>query len=293
MFKLFKNTFKTTNEGIILAIPLVFFMWLISLYINYSKEVVDTIPEMVLSGFTMLFMASAFCAGWFYMVKKSVEFSNKNFIFDKDKSSESLKLIQMLPVGIGKYFLTYVGVTLMFVGIALLMAAVMYTVSVPFIKSMNFSLAQMSTVLNSPQDTANFINNLPLEQIVILFKLDLLLMLIASLFSFLMLLWMPEVIYTKRNPFVALFTSIKKVFVKFPKSLLLFIYMTFLNLVISFVSTFAFVNPITYMVMMVLYFYFIVYIVVLLFSYYDKEFNIHEDAEVVETESDSDSRSDS
>lgn len=273
MFRLFKDTFKTTNEGIILATPLVLFMWLITLYISFSKEVVDTIPEVILSGVTMLFMTSAFCSGWFYMVKNCVEFSKKNFILDEDKASESLKLIQSLPVGIGKYFLKFVEVSIFFVCLALFMAYVFYTISIPFIREMNFSLAQMSTVLNSPQETANFLNTLPPEQLVALFKLNVLIMLVSSIFSFLVMLWMPEVIYRKIDPIIGMFTSIKKLFVKFWKSLILFLYVTFLNFVISFLSTFAFLHPIAYMIMMIIYFYFIVYVVVLLFSYYDREFN--------------------
>lgn len=289
MFKLFKDTFKSTNEGIILATPLILFLWVITLYISYSKEVVDTIPEMILSGITMLFMFSAFCSGWFYMVKKCVEFSKKDFILDEDKAHESLKLIQALPIGIGKYFLKYVGVCVMFLGMAMLIASITYSITVPFIQQMNFSLEQMSTVINSAQEATNFISTMPTDKMLILFKLNMILLGITSVFSFLLMLWMPEIIYTKRNPFIALFTSIKKLFVKFRKSIVLFIYISLCQFIISYLSTFALLHPIAYMIMMIVYFYFIVYIVVLIFSYYDKEFNDNDQ----ETESSSDSRSDS
>lgn len=289
MFKLFKDTFKSTNEGIILATPLILFLWVITLYISYSKEVVDTIPEMILSGITMLFMFSAFCSGWFYMVKKCVEFSKKDFILDEDKAHESLKLIQALPIGIGKYFLKYVGVCVMFLGMAMVIASITYSITVPFIQQMNFSLEQMSTVINSAQEATNFISTMPTDKMLILFKLNMILLGITSVFSFLLMLWMPEIIYTKRNPFIALFTSIKKLFVKFRKSIVLFIYISLCQFIISYLSTFALLHPIAYMIMMIVYFYFIVYIVVLIFSYYDKEFNDNDQ----ETESSSDSRSDS
>lgn len=288
MFKLFKDTFKSTNEGIILATPLILFLWVITLYISYSKEVVDTIPEMILSGITMLFMFSAFCSGWFYMVKKCVEFSKKNFILDEDKAHESLKLIQALPIGIGKYFLKYVGVCVMFLGMAMLIASITYSITVPFIQQMNFSLEQMSTVINSAQEATNFISTMPTDKMLILFKLNMILLGITSVFSFLLMLWMPEIIYTKRNPFIALFTSIKKLFVKFRKSIVLFIYISLCQFIISYLSTFALLHPIAYMIMMIVYFYFIVYIVVLIFSYYDKEFNNNDE----QTENSGDSRSD-
>lgn len=289
MFKLFKDTFKSTNEGIILATPLILFLWLITLYISYSKEVVDTLPEMILSGITMLFMFSAFCSGWFYMVKKCVEFSKKDFILDEDKAHESLKLIQALPIGIGKYFLKYVGVCVMFLGMAMILASITYSITIPFIQQMNFSIEQMSTAINSAQEAANFISTMPTDKMLILFKLNMILLGITSLFSFLLMLWMPEIIYTDRNPLVALFTSIKKLFIKFWKSIGLFVYITMCQFVISYLSTFALLHPLAYMIMMIIYFYFIVYVVVLIFSYYDKEFNNNDE----QTENSGDSRSDS
>ena len=289
MFKLFRDSFRATNEGIILATPLVLFMWLISLYIMYSKEVVDTIPEFILSAVTILFMTSAFCSGWFYMAKKCVEFSKKNFILDKDKASESLNLIQAFPVGIGKYFLTYIIVSVMFILGVLLVSVITYHISLPFIREINFSMSQMNTVINSSQELINFFNSLSPEQLGALLKLNFCFACTTSLFLFFIMLWMPEIIYRDKNPIIALFTSIYKLFVKFGKSLLLFIYINFLNISISFLSTFAFLHPIAYMIMTIIYFYFIVYVIVLIFSYYDEEFNKPEE---IETQSDSDSRSD-
>lgn len=56
--------------------------------------------------------------------------------------------------------------------------------------------------------------------------------------------------------------------------------MTFLNLIISFASTFAMLNIIIYMIMMIVYFYFMVYIIVLIFSYYDSEFNREDEGNI-------------
>ena len=167
----------------------------------------------------------------------------------------------------------------------------MYLVSVPFIKNINFSFAQMETVLNSPQEMVNFLNALPPEQLIALFNLNIILMSVTSLFSFLIMLWIPEIIYRCINPLLALFTSIKKIFLKFWKSLILFLYVTLINFVISFFSTFAFTHPIVYMLLMILYFYFIVYVVVLIFLYYDREFK--DECEVQEIQDNSDSGADS
>ena len=280
MFKLYKDAFKTTNDGLILTIPLALFWWLITLYIDYSKAVVDTIPEMILSVITMLFMTSAFCAGWFYMVKKSVKFSKKHFILDKDKVNESISLIKAIPIGIGRFFLHYVEVSLLFLVIALLMCILLKFVTLPFVTEINEVLVNFGISVSSPQEMREILDKLPPEQIMKLFdmifapsvKLVLTVIIIPAIFSFLLLLWMPEIIYTHRNPLVALFNSIKKVFIKFWKSLNLYIYITIIQMLISSLGAVSLINTLFYLGAMVVYFYFLVYVIVLIFSYYDSEF---------------------
>jgi len=276
MFRLFLQAFKTTNEGIILAIPLTLFWWVVTLYLNFSVNVVDTYPEMILSGFTMLFMTSAFFAGWFYMVRKCVKFSKKHFIFDKDKNSEAFRLIKAMPKGIGKYFLFYIEACVIVIGLVLLAGFLVSTLSFPVLKEINTILSQMGVNLTTSFDVKEFINSLTQEQTYILLtpvlKLTFIIAAIPTIFSFLLLLWMPEIIYTVKNPIIALFTSIAKVFKKFWKSLQLYIYITIVQLLISALGPFMFIHPVLYFLIVVLYFYFIVYIVVLIFSYYENEF---------------------
>ena len=54
MLKLFKNAFKLTNEGIILATTLILFIWLITIYLTIAKGVVDTLPEAFSAIITLL-----------------------------------------------------------------------------------------------------------------------------------------------------------------------------------------------------------------------------------------------
>ena len=94
----------------------------------------------------------------------------------------------------------------------------------------------------------------------------------TSLISFLLMLWIPELVYKTKNPLIALFKSVVKIFKKPWKAVKLFIFMSVLNFVLSFISTFSILNPILYFIMLIIYFYFLVYLVVLIFSYYDREF---------------------
>ena len=45
-----------------------------------------------------------------------------------------------------------------------------------------------------------------------------------------------------------------------------------MNILMSFLSTFAIQHPLLYLLVMVVYFYFVIYVVVLVFSYYKHEY---------------------
>ena len=288
MLKLFKNAFKLTNEGIILATPLIIFIWLITIYLTFAKGVVDTLPEAVSAVITLLCMVGAFCAGWFYMVKESIALSKKEFILDEDRAKEILNLIKKIPAGIGKYFLSFIGMSLITLGIFAIFAICIYKLGMHFIGSIDFTAEQIKNAMSSPQDMKVFLDSLSIEQLYKLGNWNLLFMAASTLMSYMLMLWIPEIIYQTQNPLLALFKSIKKLFVKFGKSIALFVYLTLLNLVISFANTFSLLNPVIYMLMMIVYFYFLVYVIVLIFYYYDSEFN-----NKPEEESNSDSRSNS
>lgn len=288
MLKLFKNAFKLTNEGIILATPLILFIWLITIYLTFAKGVVDTLPEAVSAVITLLCMVGAFCAGWFYMVKESIALSQKEFILDEDRAKEILNLIKKIPAGIGKYFLSFIGMSLITLVIFALFAICIYKLGMHFIGSIDFTAEQIKNAMSSPQDMKVFLDSLSIEQLYKLGNWNLLFMAASTLMSYMLMLWVPEIIYQTQNPLLALFKSIKKLFVKFGKSIALFVYLTLLNLVISFANTFSLLHPVIYMLMMIAYFYFLVYVIVLIFYYYDSEFN-----NKPEEESNSDSRSNS
>ena len=250
---------------------------MITLYIDYARAVVDTLPEMILSAITMLFMSSAFCAGWFYMVKKSIRFSAKEFILDSDRKHEALKLIKTIPVGIGKFFLHYVTVSLLFVLMALSMVFLVKVLSAKYVTQINDILAGYGIIANNMAEIELSLDKLPQDILLGLFdkimipalKLISVVVSIPTIFSFLLMLWMPEIINTYKNPLLSIFTSIKKIFKNFAKSVNLYIYIAFIQMLISTAAPFALSNLFLYMLFMIIYFYFIVYVVVLIFIYYD------------------------
>lgn len=276
MFRLFKNAFKFTNEGILLAIPLILFLWILTIYLSFAKSVVDTLPEALSAVVTLLFMTGAFFAGWFYMVKKAIQISKTEYVLDEDRAKALLDLIKKVPTGIGKYFLAFLGMSVIALLIFAIYGALVYKLGMHVIGEIDFTAIQIRGAMASPQDMKAFLDSLTPEQIYKLGSWNLLFMFATTLLSFVLMLWIPEIIYKTQNPFTALFISFKRLFKRFWKSLLLFVYITFLNIIISFANTFAVIHPLIYMLLMTIYFYFLVYVVVLIFYYYDTEFNEEE-----------------
>lgn len=277
MFSLIKKAIKITNDNIILAIPLILFMWIINFYSLFSKYTVDTLPEFILASVTVLCMVGAFCAGWFYMIKEAVNLSKKVFVLDEDRAKATLNLIKLVPAGIGKYFLSFVGMYIILFFIQIAVAIIVYLVGVNTIGVLDAASVQSLQSIAADQTTDQammaFVDSLTPEQIMFFGKWSMLFMLISSAAFFLIMLWFPEIVYNTPNSVVALWRAVKKLFKTFFKSLLLFVTVWMLGFVLLFINTFALINPFTYLVMSIILFYYSVFLMVLLFLYYDENFN--------------------
>lgn len=272
MLKLIKANFKTTDDCIILTIPLIIFMSVISWYFQYAKNSADSIPTIILAVVTLIVMISGCTSAWFYMVKKTLRFSSKLFVFDNDRTMAFLALILSLPKGIGRMFLPFLGIVttagtiyvLILWGITLIIGKYFPSTDILSIISQNFLVTSKELIKN--------INSLPDKDLIVLNFWYLSILITTAVLSFITLLWIPEVIYCERNPFKALINSIKKIIQTFGKTLLLYVFISVVSLLISICNTLLMFNPFSYFIVLLLYYYFIVYKVVLIFSYYEQTF---------------------
>lgn len=272
MFQLFKNCFKQTNDSIILATPLIIFLSILGWYLSYATGSVDSIPKLVLAIITTLVMASGFFSAWFYMVKKTLKLSNKVFVFDKDRAKAFGELIMSLPKGIGKLFLPFLGViSISAIIYGLIIAGITFLVY-KYIGSVNIDLLNSNNLLVSSKELFEELSQLPREEIIVINCWYMLVLATITIVSFFFILWIPEIVYSEKNPFKALINSLKKIWLTRAKTLLLYLYINVLSFIISIFSTLLMFNPISYFLVLLLYYYFIVYIIVLIFTYYEITF---------------------
>ena len=91
--------------------------------------------------------------------------------------------------------------------------------------------------------------------------------------TFFTILWIPEIVYNEKNALYALYNSIIKLFTHFKESFILYIFiLAALSTIIALLFKYTFVHPIISFFLMLVAYYVILYIVVLLFTYYEKQF---------------------
>lgn len=271
MIKYFKNAFKITNDNIILATPLILFLFALSIYINAAQNAPENISSFILLGTTTLFMLGAFFAGWFYMVKKAIELDGKEFIIDDDKAKASFGLLKEIPVGVGEYFFSFLGASILYAVLFVLISLTGYEIGIHAIGKVGISLSALKAAMSSTVALKALISSLTPAQIAKINAWNLLFLCAMTIFSFITLFWPAQIISNTKNPIIAYAKSISFTFKNLLEALILFVYISFINFAVSLINAFAMTNPITYFISMLIYFYFIVYVVVLIFLYHDRK----------------------
>ncbi len=278
MRELFKDAVKITNYNIILAIPLIVFIKVLDLYSLFSRYNIDSMPKFLIASITVLFMFGVFCAGWFNMVEGAVKLSKKVFVLDKDRARATMNLFKKFPEGVGKFFLSFVGVYIIFLFIQAIATPLVYWLGVNIIGGLdNASMQHLQELAINSELAANqgmpaFIDKLSVEQVIFFGKWSLLFMSITSVIMYLLMLWIPEIICCSTNPLTALWRSLCKLFKDFFVTVRMFLILWFTGFVLLFVNTFAVINPVAYIIISIVMFYFSLYLVVLIFLYFDRKY---------------------
>lgn len=268
MIKVFKNAFKITFNNIILATPLLVFLFMLNIYLIVAKNAVSALPSAVLFYLTLFLMFSAFLAGWLYMVKISVD------NFKKGKSQEDInepfKLLKEFPVGIAEYIKPYMGFSFLYLLFANIFVVTVYLIGNHFIGNVGITMKEFASATEAPVAMQALLDSMTNAQLLKVNYWYLLVMISVQIFSLGTMFWVVEIMYSTKNPLIAFFKSISRVFVK-PQSILLFIGINVLNFVLVLLNYVSMFNPITYLFMTLVFFSFIVYVFVLLFLYYDEK----------------------
>lgn len=220
---------------------MVLFFIVLQWYIESNQYSLSSTQSYLFFYITLWVFISGCFAGWFYMVKKTLQFSKKTFLFDTDRLTALSKLFSCLIKGIGKFFLP-----------------ILVVVASCFV----FNIIKM--ILLFYAYTSKIKDQYDLVSVISI--------LMVYIIGYFFIFWIPEIVYTYKNPFISLLKAVKKAFIIFPKMVIPYILICIIIALIDFLLVNSITYPFLYFFLLLSAYYFVLYSVLLVFGYYEKNF---------------------
>ena len=261
MFKTIRESFKITNENIVIATPLIFFSLISSLYMIFSAA--GNKIGLIFSVVLFFLMFGAFLSGWFYIIIRAV----------KEPDIESNNLIVEFPSGVGEYFLSAMGMIIQVIIVFTLISIGIVIIGKKIIGGVGISYDQIVQAAANVEATKAFVNSLSEEQLVKINLWNLLAFCSLSLGYFILMLYPTVIFFKEKNPFKAFFVCLKDTFGhRFFKNAGLFIFISFFYMIISLCTMTLGKNIIMHFIFTLLNFYYITFAGILFCNYYYSNF---------------------
>lgn len=248
MLKMLKDNFKVTNDCIILATPMVLYFIFTQWYVHTfqmsilsdftSKELIFSTNYVVFFVTLWVWMSGCF-SGWFYMTKKTLQFSGKTFLFDNDRNSALVNLLYCLIKGVGKFFISFLVILALF---------------------LIFVIADIEILLYLFYNSISGINFFMINTIFVL------------LISFFFLYVVPEIVYSYSNPLSAVINSVKKACISFKHLFPVYVLLVLAGLILKFLFMFSINFPLLYFFLLIFSYYYVLYSVIIIFRIYERDF---------------------
>jgi len=258
-----KKVFELTNRYIIVATPLLLFILLVSIYsvfVFHTSEILKLIFGIVL----MFLMFSAFLSGWGNMLKSAISENNYD---------EPFKIIKDFAPGVGEFFVPVMGMIAISFLISALILTGTYFCGMHFIGDLGISQTALTNAMANQEALKTFLTSLSTEQLLKLNMWNILVLSVMSLLYFLFMLYSPALILESKNPFKALYISLKHLFGRnFFQNFGIYLIIISLHFLISIISALTSGTTILSFVISLINFYFVCCVAIAIFYYYDKKF---------------------
>ena len=220
----FIKAFPLANNFMLLTI-LLMSIFIISMYMIIAGQ---TGINSVLSLLIVIMLSSAFGAGFFHSIKHNADNPEEKITV---KSS-----FETFYAGIGEYYLSFFGMFILFFVLATLIIIGSFLIAdklVCGIDQLGISANDFFLILAAPNQMDAIMDSINVVQQGHLKAWCRFFLFTTQAFTFLIMLWIPEKVYTKKHFFISLFTSIKKIFTDFPNALCVYLMIMFLNYILA------------------------------------------------------------
>lgn len=257
-----KKVFQLTNKYIVLGTPLILFSLFTSIYIAVSAN--GKIMNVLFAFILLILMTAAFIAGWFNMVKGAVD--------DKYDEQPNM-LIKDFTSGVGEYFTSSLSSMVIMFIIGTILLYFSYLAGMHYIGNPGITAESLTKALETTVALKAFLTSLTTEQLLKLNQWNILLLATMMLSYFLLLFYIPAIFFKNKNPFIALWYSLKDLFSKkFFITLAIYILIFITNFIITLLTTMFVNNSIVNFILTLANFYFVTVVSVGICKYYNDNF---------------------
>ena len=199
----FIEAFPLANNILLLTL-LIFGIFIVSMYMVVAAQIgVNT----WLSLFIVILLSSVLASGFFHSLKTNIDSRNpETEECDNSKSGIKESLITFYT-GVGEYWASFIGMFILFFALAtvIIFSTVLFadTFLCP-IEKLGLSEMDFFTMMAYPSQMDAIIQNLDNAQKLGIRAWTRAFMISTQTFTFIIMLWIPEFIYTKKNMFVSI-----------------------------------------------------------------------------------------
>ena len=226
----FIEAFPLANNIMLLTL-LIFGIFIVSMYMVVAAQLgVNT----WLSLFIVILLSSVLASGLFHSLKTNIDNRKENL--DETCGCGIKGSLITFYSGVGEYWFSFIGMFILF----FVLATVVIFLTVLFadtflcpIEKLGLNEMDFFTMMAYPSQMDAIIQNLDNAQKLGIRAWTRAFMISTQAFTFIVMLWIPEFIYTKKNMFVSLFNGVKKVFKNFPNALCVYLTIMFINYLLA------------------------------------------------------------
>ena len=256
MLKIIRESFQITNSYIIIATPLILFSLISSLYLIFSGH--SSNIGLVFTLILFFLMLAAFISGWFKMVTTAVR-----------EPDGKAHLLPEFTSGVGEYFIPVIGFMFNVIVISIALIVGCLLLGKKFIGAVGVPSSDVISAMTSLETMKTFVGSLSQEQLMRINKWNILIFSTMIFNYFILMFYAPAMFFKRRNPYVALWLSVRDLFsAKFFKNIGLFLIVFVSYMTLSAISTIFGSNIIMHFILTLINFYYVTFIAVFVFNYY-------------------------
>ena len=214
---------------------------------------------------------AAFLAGWYNCVKYTISLKDKVYETPEESNKSQIEILKNFFPGVSEYILPVTGALLLYFGIGYGLFYAYQSLALPYAaKALPSEFLNLLNTASQAEIAQYLQQNFSPEQLKTLTLLLAGGVVLYIVFTVLLLWLAPALIYTSKNPFVAIFNAVKFTFKHFGMSLAIIFVMFLINMILSFTNSFL-SSPILAFIPILLSFIYIMYYVMTVFLYYETE----------------------